>query len=326
MPQKIEISHKTILFTIFLLIGLWFLYYIKDILFLIFVAFLISIILNPSVDKLQKLKIPRGLAAIIVYLFFAIILFFSIGIILKPFIEQSKNFATNLPLYLSRFQIPVFITDKITREIGAQISALTSQFLKIGISIISNILAVIAVFVFALYFVVARKRLPDYLSLFLSKAQIERLEKLLMNLENKVGGWARAQILLMLVVGFLNYLGLSILGIPYAIPLGVLAGLLEVIPNLGPIIAAIPAVVVGFGISPVTGLSVIALVFLIQQIENYLLVPKVMEKSAGVNPLVTLLVILIGFRIAGVIGALLSIPVIVILREIVKEYLLERRI
>jgi predicted PurR-regulated permease PerM len=103
-----------------------------------------------------------------------------------------------------------------------------------------------------------------------------------------------------------------------------LAGLLEIVPYIGPIIAAIPAVIIGFGISPVIGLATAALALLIQQLENYVLVPKVMEKSVGVSPIVTLLSLAVGFKVAGIVGALISVPVVITLQVLSKEYILSK--
>ncbi len=321
MTQKIEISQKSIIFTIFVLVLFWFIYFIKDIIFLIFLALLVSLVINPYVDKLEKkFKIKRGLVAIGIYLFFILVLIILMGVLVRPFVEQFRNFTTSFPNYLVSFQIPKFIVDRITQEISLQVGVLTSQLIRISISVVSNILSLLVIFVFALYFVTLRPKLGEILENFLPQQKVKKIENLILNLEYKVSGWTRAELLLMLVVGFLNYLGLSILGISYAVPLGVLAGLLEIVPNVGPIVAAIPAFIVGFGISPVKGIAVVALAFLIQQIENYLLVPKIMEKSVGVNPLITLFVILVGFRLDGVVGALLSIPVVIILREVAKEF------
>jgi len=122
-------------------------------------------------------------------------------------------------------------------------------------------------------------------------------------------------------MGVLMYLGLTILGIPYSLPLAILAGLMELVPTIGSIIAAIPAIIIGLSISPVMGLATTALVFLIHQSESYILVPKIMEKSVGVNPIITLASLAIGFRLMGVVGALISVPIVLTIQVIVKEYL-----
>src|SRR5258706_543520 len=123
------------------------------------------------------------------------------------------------------------------------------------------------------------------------------------------------------ITAFPSYL--ENIGIPYALPLAILGGILEIVPFLGPIIAAIPSILIGFGISPLTGLGVAVLTFLIHEIEGYVLVPKIMEKSTGVSPLITLISLAIGARLAGVVGAIISVPVVITLQVLTKKYLVK---
>ena len=317
-PKKIEISHRTIVFSVTFLACLWFLYFIREIILQIFVALLIMAILNPTVTKLhKKLKMPRFLSVIIVY-FLVFGGFISVlTLAIPPLISQTSGFANNLPKYISEFDIPNFLTNGLTQEFASQIGSLPSQLIKITVSIFSNVLSVLAVFIFALYFLLAREKLDDNLGKIFSDAKIENKIKIIFErLEIKLGGWARGQIFLMIIIGVSTYIGLTLLGIPYALPLALFAGLLEIIPNIGPFLSSVPAIIVGFGISPLTGVAVAALYVLIQNVENYVFVPKIMEKSAGVHPLVTLLSLLIGFKIAGVMGALLSVPIVITIQVI----------
>ena len=175
---------------------------------------------------------------------------------------------------------------------------------KATISIFSNLINVLLVLIFAFYLLMARSKQDEQLDMFFGK---ERSKKI-------------GQLILMLLVGSITYIGLRLLGIPYALPLAILAGLLEIVPYFGPIIAAIPAVIIGFSISPIIGIATTALAFLIQQLENYLIVPKIMEKSVGVSPIIILLALTIGFKITGPMGALISVPVFITLQVFVKEY------
>jgi predicted PurR-regulated permease PerM len=125
----------------------------------------------------------------------------------------------------------------------------------------------------------------------------------------------------MFFVGLATYIGLLIIGIPFALPLAILAGLFEIVPFLGPIVASVPAIIIGLGISPLTGLGVAAMAFLINQLENYLLVPKIMEKSVGISPLIILIALTIGARLAGIIGIIISVPFVITLQVLVSEYL-----
>ena len=123
----------------------------------------------------------------------------------------------------------------------------------------------------------------------------------------------------MLIVGILSYLGYVIVGLPYAIALGVIAGLLELVPNVGPTVAAIPAIIVGFSISSAHGIGALVVAILVQQLENNLIVPKVMQKTTGLNPIITLLSIMIGFKIGGPLLAVLSLPVVLSARVILSH-------
>jgi predicted PurR-regulated permease PerM len=320
MIRKIEISHRTVIFTVFFLIFLWLVFYIKDIILTLFAAGLIMIILNPLVTRLTKWKIPRVLSVIISYILVLGVFGGAIGLIIPPLIEQSSNFAANLPLYLQNLGIG----DQIVNNLLSQLGSLPGQVVKIGVSIVSNILVVFSVLIFAFYFLLYRSKLDSVLGSFLDDVKKNKVTRILDEIEIKLGGWTRGELTLMFTVGTLIYLGLTLLGIPYALPLAILAGLLEIVPMLGPTIAAVPAVIIGLSISPVMGLAAAALAFLVQQLENYILVPKIMEKSVGVSPIVTLIALTIGFRLLGIAGALMSVPVVILIKIILKENLQDK--
>lgn len=324
-PRKVEISHRTIVFTVLFLISVWFLYTIRDVVFQIFVALLIMTILNPTVTRLHKNKIPRVASVLIVYFFVVFFLVFSVAATIPALVEQSTNFANSLPKYLSDLNIPVVVVEEGTRQITSQLGRLPSQILVISVNLFSNVIAVITVFIFALYLLLAREQMDDQLEVWLKKEQAERIVRVIDRLEKQLGGWARGQLFLMVLVGVATYFGLLLLGIPFALPLALLAGILEVVPNIGPILSAIPSVIVGFGISPLTGVGVAALYLLIQNVEAYVLVPKVMQRSAGVSPIITLLALLVGLRVAGVVGAVLSVPLAITSRVFLQEFMDGRR-
>ena len=140
-------------------------------------------------------------------------------------------------------------------------------------------------------------------------------------LDHQLGGWVRAQLFLCLLIGLITYLGLRLMGIDYALPLGILAGLLEIIPHIGPTVAAVPSVIAGLALSLPHGLAVAGLYFVIQQLENSVLVPRIMKQAVGVNPLITILALMIGFKLGGVGGAILAIPTFLMIQIIYKEVL-----
>lgn len=323
MPRKVEISHKTIVFTVFFLIGLWFIYYIKDIILELFVALLLATILEPVVNFLAKVKIPRGIATLLSYILFFGIFGTAISFILPPLIDQTTNFVLVLPSYLSNLGIGQALSSSLTSEFLAKLGSIPGEVVKFTFSIFSNLISVLTVLVFSFYMLLARGKLDDTLGFFFGEERKKELSNIIETLEFRLGGWARGQIALMLIVGLLTYIGLALLGVPYAFPLAMLAGLLEIVPYLGPIIAAIPSLIIGFGISPTMGLGTVIVAFLVQQVENYVLVPKIMEKSVGVSPIITLIALAIGARLAGVVGMIISVPTVIAFQVFSKHYFLK---
>ncbi|MFZ5932934.1 MAG: AI-2E family transporter [Patescibacteria group bacterium] len=319
MPRKIEISHRTIIFTVLFLLFLWFIYLIREIILQFFVALLVMTILDPLVTRLSKWKIPRGLSILFSYILVFAIFGIAIAGIVPALVSESTSFANNLPRYLAGLGIGGALSEQITGQLISQLGNLPGQIVRVSISFFSNLLSVFTVLFFAFYLLLARNKLDEQLGFFFGEDNKRSVGRLVDKLETRLGGWARGELALMALVGLSSYVGLTILGIPFALPLAILAGLFEVIPYLGPILAGIPAVVIGLSISPLMGLAVLALYFLVQQVENYVFVPKVMEKSVGVNPIITLLALAIGFRIAGVVGVVISVPVVITLQVLLQE-------
>lgn len=319
MVRKIEVSHKTIIFTTLFLVSLWFLYFISDIVLQLFVSLLLVAILNPIIVKLSKYKIPKIISIVLSYVLVFGLFGTAIASILPPLVEQTTNLVTSLPTYYQNLHISKYVSQDLTGQIFSQFGTLPSQIVKTGFSLFGNILSILTVAIFAFYMLLVRDKFDSNLEFLLGKDKAKGIVGLVDTLEKKLGGWARGQFLLMLSIGIFSYIGFLILGIPYALPLAMLAGIFEIIPYIGPIIAAVPAIILGFSISPFLGLASIGLAILIQQIENYVLVPKIMEKSTGVSPIITLISLAVGLRIAGIVGMIISIPIVLIIQTIIQS-------
>ena len=137
--------------------------------------------------------------------------------------------------------------------------------------------------------------------------------------DEKLGAWLQGQVILSLSIALLTWTALMILSIPFALPLAILAGILEIVPTLGPTLSAIPAVVVALTISPTTAVVIVITYVLIQALEGQLLVPKIMERAVGLNPVVVILGVTIGANLMGLVGALLSVPFISFMMVIYKS-------
>jgi len=316
MPRKIEISHKTIIFTAVFISCLWFIFYIRDIVLQLFIALLLVSILNPFIIKLSKFKIPKIISIILSYVLIFGFLGSAIGSILPPLIEQTTNLASNLPIYFQNSDLSKYINEDLTKQFISQLGSVPNQIIKAGFSLFGNILSILTILIFAFYILLVRDKFDSSLEFLFGKEKARYVVDLINIMEIKLGGWARGQFLLMLTIGIFSYVGFLLLGIPYALPLAMLAGIFEIIPYIGPIIAAVPAIILGFSISPFLGFAAIGLAVLIQQIENYVLVPKIMEKSTGVSPIIILLSLAIGLRLAGIIGMIISIPIVIIIQTL----------
>ncbi|MEK7550682.1 MAG: AI-2E family transporter [Patescibacteria group bacterium] len=320
MPRKVEISHKTIIFSALFFILLWFLYFVRDILLELFVALLFMTILGPLVGKFTRFKIPRGISVLLSYFLVFGIFGGTVALIVPPLVDETGGFVSALPIYLSNLGVNQNVSQDLIGQFLVRLGSLPGEIIKFTLSLFSNLISVLTVLVFAFYMLLAREKLEDTLGFFFGEEKTQQIGRFIDVLEKRLGGWARGQIFLMFLVGVFTYIGLALIGVPYALPLSILAGIFEIIPYLGPIIAAIPSVLIGFGISPLTGFGVVVLAFLIQQIENYVLVPKIMEKSVGISPIIILVALAIGARLAGVVGMIISIPSVITLQVLIKEY------
>jgi len=314
MISKIEISHKTIIFTLVLLASIWLVLQIRDILFLVFVAFIIMSTLRPIVDWMGTKKIPRFIAALLVYIVVFGLLGFSVAGLIPSLIEQTTSFAQAFPTVIARV-LPYWNID--LNSFTQQLAPIGENLVKVTIGIFSNIISTMMVLVFSFYFLLERKHADKIAAGFVGEEKATSFIAVVQRIEGKLGSWMMGQLFLMFTVGLLSYIGLLVLGVRYALPLAIIAGLLEIVPNIGPIVSAIPAMLIALSISPVMALSVGILYLVIQQLENNVIVPLVMKKSVGISPIITIFSLLVGGRLAGIAGAVLAIPVLLIIQELI---------
>jgi len=313
MLSKVEISHKTILFTLAVLAGVWLVLQVRDIIFLLFLSFILMSALRPIVDWMEARRIPRLLAILIIYAVVFGLVGFAIAGIIPTISSQSGKLFTEFPKFLSRV-FPYVSLD--LQSITRQIAPVGENLVKVTVGVFSNFITMLTVLTFTFYFLLERGNMKGMLSGLLGEGMGERVFSVLLNVEKRLSAWLFGELLLMLFIGTLSYIGLFFLRVEFAMPLAIIAGILEIVPTIGPIISAVPAVLVAFAHSPVLALTVVALYILVQQVENNILVPIVMKKSVGLPPLMTILALMVGARFAGVAGAILAVPVLLTIEEI----------
>jgi len=331
--HKVELSIFSIIKFFFVVLCLVFLFMIKDVLAILFVALILSAAVDPLVDKWEKHKIPRGIGVLLIYMGMFAVLFLTVYLLIPPIASEIQQLSINFPDYYNKFLdttsgIRTFSTDHgfaqnfdswVETIRGNIPNAIKSVFGTV-FNVFGGILSVFVVLVIGFYFTVEESSLKNAVKFFLPKKYHEHILALINKVQEKIGSWLVGQLVLCLIVGVLSYVGLLILGVKYALVIALFAAVGEFIPYLGPIISAVPAVFLSFVQSPLKGLLVLILFIIIQQLENNLLVPKVMQKAVGLNPIASMVAMLIGAQLGGVVGIILAIPVATAISVIIKEY------
>ena len=262
---KVEISRKTIFFATAFLISIWFIIQIKEIIILVFLSVILVAALLKPVEWLTNKKIPRVMSVAIVYLGVVVLIAFAIGIIVPPLIDQTTALSTKLPQIIASVN-DFFIFAKIPVEdlstiASKQLQQFVGNIVAISSTILSSILLVLTIFVLTFYLLLDWNKFIRLTASPFSGKQEKRVINVISKIEKGLGRWLRGQLALSFIVGTLTFVGLQVLGIPYALPLALIAGILEIVPIIGPILSSIPAILVALTISPIMALATGALVF-----------------------------------------------------------------
>ncbi len=322
--RTVSIDPTSIFLTLFILLTLYFLYYIKGILLMVLMAFIIMVGLHPLSHLLYKrFKLPKVFSIIMTYVIFLTVVGTFLAFILPPLASELYQLLRIIELPVLNEQIRNFnftlqeisaIADKVGSSVNFVYQIINTTF--------SSIFTLFTLLVISFYMMLERDDLYKKVYWFSrDPAHLKTAKEFIDSVERQLGGWVRGQLILMFVVGAMTYVGLTLLSIPHALPLAILAGLLEIIPNIGPTISAIPAIFIAYlTFGPLMAAVTLLLYIVTQQLENNFLVPKVLGANANVNPLTAILAIIIGLKVAGVVGALLSIPIYIVIRTVYSTF------
>lgn len=323
MDKEIVISIKTVIFTFLLILGLYILYLIRPIIILLVISSIVVISMEHPIEYMKKITfmnrpLSRSVAVLSSYflLILGIIVIFTIGV--PPVITQAQKLISNLTNLTT--EIPGATDLKVSiKDVLPDVANVSKNVFSTTFSILSSVAGLFSVLIISIYMSLDWENIKFRLfSLFRGKIRNE-IESTVEEIEVSIGHWVKGQLALMGIIGAISFVGLVILQVDYPLALSLIAGLLEIVPVLGPVIALLLAGIVGFSDSVAKGLAVAGLFTLIQQVENNFLVPKVMHKVSGFSPLVILIALLIGSTLLGVIGALIAVPVTMILVIIFKH-------
>ncbi len=334
----ISISAGTVAKAILLILFVWLLFVIRDIILVVLVSVVIASAIEPAVRWLAKWRVPRTLAVLMVYVAAFAFLIALVPFLFIPAINDLIEASATLPQKigsLSFLSAPDGLFSSLSRSnyfsnfssnLEGAFAGLSRGFLETASIIFGGFFSFILIVVISFYLAVQEDGIANFLRLVTPARGETYIIGLWHRAQKKIGLWMQGQLLLGLIVGVIVYLGLTILKIEYALMLAIMAAAFELIPVFGPILSAVPAILIGFSHNVTTGLLVLGLYLIIQQFENHLLYPLVVKKIVGVPSIVVILALIIGAKLVGFLGIILAVPASAVLIELLSDFEQRKRV
>ncbi len=331
-PQTVVLAVGIVLLSTILLL---FLYTIRFVLIVLLLAIIFAQVIEPPAALLQSRRVPRHVAVISIYLVMLAAVVLAGVLIVPPMILQTRQLIDNVPELIERLQLLLtdsqttvgIPTDVVTAALGMlgqvvlESRQLLPQLLIVPLQITWVIIAATSILVISFYWLLVSDELGHWLILAVPPRHRGVARAITSDMGAKVGNWVRGQVILSLSIGIMTYLGLVILQVDFPVILAMWAAITELVPMVGPVIGAVPAVIIALLTSPLQAVLVVLMYFIVQQLEANLLVPNVMHRQVGLHPLVVIVSLLIGGTLQGVVGAVLAVPVAAALQVVVMHLL-----
>ena len=323
--QKIEISITSVLKILAVIGALWFLYYVRDIIVLVFLSVIIASAIDPVATFFARYRIPRVITVLVIYVSVFVLLSLVLYLIVPDLVGDMNDLSQTLPRFYQQviWGKPLsFLGYNALVQLQHFLNGLTPRVSDIvtgavGLTprIFSGFIALGSVVVISFYLAVKEGEIEKFIKLMTPVGYEGYAIDLWKRTQKKFGRWLQGSLVLSFLVGLLVFVGLTILNVKYSLSLALLAGAFELIPMVGATLAAIPAVLIALTQSWYVALGVLILYVAVQQIENNLILPLVFRHVLGLNPMIIILALLIGVRLAGPIGLLVAIPAAAALGE-----------
>jgi predicted PurR-regulated permease PerM len=326
------------------ILGFWLFYRFNQVIFTLFIAIVIGTVIRPAVAWLNRRGLPQSVGVIFVYLMLFLLLAGFLLLLFPLISEQSTTIAAVLPEYyqnlrqwvtthpnqflasLSEF-LPAALPNLRLRPVqqtGPEMLASAGQVAGYVTSLAGIIFIAIMILALAFYWTLEGPRIIQSFLLVIPQTQRESISELISAMESKVGFYMVGQAILCTVIGIMALIAYLLIGLPNALVLALIAGVLEAVPMIGPLLGAVPAALVALSIAPDKLIWVIVATVAIQQVENSLLVPRIMKKAVGVNPFVTLLALFAFSTLFGLAGALMAIPMAAIIQLALNHFVFKQ--
>ncbi len=336
---RVSITPGTILATLFIVAGAYVFWLLWDLVLLVLTAIVIASAIEPQIAFFIRQNIPRFAAALLVYVLVFGSVFCLLYFFFPPIIADATNFLSAMPRYLDIINVPTSLsniaqaTGFVNGQSGMQsfmqtllsfqsvFAASSGGVLQLFVTFFGGIFSLVLVITLSFYFALQDTGVDDFLRLVMPAEHEEYAVDLWKRSQKKIGLWMQGQILLSVIVAILVYLGLLIIGIPYALLISVFTALAEIIPIFGSLIAGAIAVTVGYSDGGISlAAIVLGLYVVVNQFEANLIYPLIVKKIVGVPPLLVIVALIAGYTLAGFLGAMLSVPVAAVALEFISDF------
>ncbi|MEK7473498.1 MAG: AI-2E family transporter [Patescibacteria group bacterium] len=337
-PRVISISTETVLKTVGVLLAVGIAWLIRDILLLLFSATLLAGILYPFADWASHHKIPKGLTVALLYLALFALVGGVVGFLIPAIVDQTRQAAGTFGGTIGWLRDGATELRTISEQLGLGsgstpgLAALVERAQDSAINLVAslnNVLAglatVVVVLVLSFYLVIDDESIKRAFRGLVPDAYHDFATRLIGQVMEKLGAWARGQLALSASIGIAYFAGFSLIGVPYALLLALIAAIFEFVPYLGPIAAGSTVVFIALTVSPWKALGALLFILAVQQLQNHILTPLVMKKAVGLHPVASIAAFLVGAKLFGVVGAIFSIPVATAFSVVLREYVAFRK-
>ena len=331
--KVLDISWETILKMAIAFFTFYLIYLIRDILIWVIFGLIISVLFNPAIDFLQKKRVPRVLATILIYVTVFVTMGSLIYSISPLFVTEIQQFSQFLPEYFEKLSTPLRglgieafeNIDTFTQAFEQGLTKASANIFSAIGSIFGGIFSAVTIFTIALFLSLEEKSLDRVIGILTPKRYEAFALSLWEKSQKKVSGWFGSRIICCLFVGLTTYVTCYVLNIKYAVSFGLLSGFLNMIPIIGPVIVGAAVAILVAATSWTKAVFFLIAFIIIQQIEGNILSPVLTRKFIGLPPVLVLVSVMVGAKLWGFMGALLAIPVAGILFEFLRDFLKKRR-
>lgn len=314
--SKLELPARTIVKVILTLVILWLLNRLWPTFLLGFVALLIAAALFPIVRWLEHHGFRRSLAVATVFIALIGVIALILGIVIPPLIDDGRKFSAELPTYVERAQRILNRNPDLYERLqaasqrgAADPATIFGGFLSVGQTLVGTIANSLIVLVLAIYILADGERIYEWFVRYLPRKQREKLDQTIPEVSRVISGYVLGQVITSAMFGLFSFGVLTLLNVPQALFLAILAAFMDAIPIAGILIATVPAVLLALTVSPTAAGIVLIAYVIYQQVENYIIVPRVYNNTLQISSFAVLVSVLIGGELLGIVGVLLALPI-----------------